>query len=228
MNIVLHSLSFSYGENMILKDIDLSIKDDGLYPLVGLNGEGKTTLCKLIMGLLRPQSGQILVGGKKPWTLRPGERAKLFSYLPQEGSFSPGLTVKELLSMSFFHLNCRYWKINLAKEGAGVIEDFSLTPLLDSLYDNLSGGQKRKVLLASCLLQKAPVVVLDEPFSFLDPKKKREIGGLIEGVVGRKVLVVCHDVSFIERHLPRTLGLKNKRLKTWEGKGKGFLEEVYK
>ena len=223
--IALESLSFSYGAGRVLDGVDLIVDRPGVYPLAGLNGGGKTTLLKLIAGLLAPDRGRVLVGGGEPSRVGALARAGLVSYVPQEDDVSPDVGVGELLQMALFRREPRYWRADFGRRGERIVDSLELASLLEARYGELSGGQKRKVLVAAGFLQDAPVVVLDEPLAFLDPKRKGEVESFVESWVDRVVVVAGHDLPFIERHFERAVCLRDG--KVVRAGREDFVREVY-
>lgn len=192
-------VSFSWGGGPpVLDGADFRIRGAGLVPVVGANGAGKTTFCLLLMGRLAPSAGRVLVGGREPSRMGALERARAFAHLPQEADVDPSLEAGELLAMASFHRSRRYWE---AAPGRGALEELGVAGLAGARMGELSGGWRRRVLLAAALLQGTPAVVLDEPFAFLDPRGRREARRLVEKAArDRLVVVATHDEDFVRRH----------------------------
>ena len=209
--IIIDSLGFSYDQNVVLSNLNLKIERNGIYPLIGLNGAGKSTLVKLILGELKPTQGSILIDNENPHELSLLERASKISYLPQFDFIDPSIEVNELLQMSYFSREHRYWNLqdNRFKR---LIEDFDIERFLNKKIGEVSGGERKKILLASTFLQQGAIVILDEPFASLDPKRKGEVGNLITSEKNRIVIVVTHEEKFIQSHIEKTIALKNKNL----------------
>ena len=223
--IAVRSLSFSYGPKGVLDGVDFAMQEPGLYPLAGLNGGGKSTLCRLLAGLIAPCGGSVSVGGREPSKLPVLQRARLVSYVPQEDDIFPAVVVGELLDMAFFPKSRRYWTADFGATGTGVIKRLGLSRLLKVRYGELSGGQKRKVLIAAGFLQDSPLVVLDEPLAFLDPKSKGEVEAFIGSWSDRFIVVSGHDLPFIERHFDRAIFLRQG--KVLRAGREDFVEDVY-
>ena len=216
MKILIQNLKLAYEERTLFDKASMAIDKPGIYPLIGLNGAGKTSLCRLLTGLLRPNKGRIEINGKNPASLTPLEKSKIFSYLPQQEDIAPHVSVRELLKMSFFYRDSFYWRVEFGRREKTLLENFGLASRLDFPFGQLSGGEKRKALLASIFLRESPIIILDEPFTFLDPKRKDEISKLIEAEIERLIIVSSHDKDFVKKHLKNTFYLKDSAIERAE------------
>ena len=181
-----------FGKNEVLKGIDLTIKEGGIFSILGPNGSGKTTLIKSILGMVLPDSGDIFIDGK-PLKNNFKYRERI-DYLPQIANFPGNLKVNELIAMI---KDLRGSKTSKDKE---LIEIFKLQPFLDKRLTNLSGGTKQKVNLVLTFMFDSPLVILDEPTSGLDPISHLRLKNLIfaEKEKGKTILVTSHILSFVE------------------------------
>jgi Cu-processing system ATP-binding protein len=180
-----------FGKNQVLKGIDLDISKKGIFAILGPNGSGKTTLIKAILGMVLPNTGEILVGNvfiKKNFKYRDQ-----IDYLPQIANFPPNLTVKELIAMI---KDLR----NRSGEDKRLVELFNLAPFLSQKLSTLSGGTKQKVNLVLSLMFNSPIIILDEPTSGLDPIALIRLKELIkeEKSKGKIILITSHVMSFVE------------------------------
>ena len=181
-----------FGKNEVLKGIDLSIKEGGIFSILGPNGSGKTTLIKAILGMVLPDSGEILINGK---SLKNDFKYRdKIDYLPQIANFPGNLKVNELIAMI---KDLRAGKETNDEE---LIELFKLQPFLDKRLVNLSGGTKQKVNLVLTFMFNSPLIILDEPTSGLDPISHLRLKNLIfaEKAKGKTILVTSHILSFVE------------------------------
>lgn len=181
-----------FGKNEVLKGLDLTINEGGIFAVLGPNGSGKTTLIKSILGMVIPQSGTISLNGKtikKDWSYR-----KDIDYLPQIANFPNNLSVKELIKM------IKDLRANNTDKDLELIELFKLGPFLDKKLGNLSGGTKQKVNLVLTFMFDSPLVILDEPTTGLDPISLIRLKDLInkEKAKGKTILVTSHIMSFVE------------------------------
>ncbi len=179
-----------YGETVALAGVSLSIDAGEIFGLIGPNGAGKTTLVRAITGTAPPDAGTVTLLGAHP------ERtdAAAIGVLPQ--SFSPParLSARELLTY--------YASLYpTARDPETVLEAVGLEAAGDTWYENLSGGQQRRLCVGSTLLNDPDVLVLDEPTTGIDPAGRRTIWRLIEGLAddGTTVLLTTHDMAEAER-----------------------------
>lgn len=180
-----------YGKLEVLKGVSFTIKDGGIFAILGPNGSGKTTSMKSFLGMVIPNKGDIFFNGKSiknQWAYR-----EQISYLPQIANFPSNLKVKELIAMikNIKKLPCHDQEL---------IELFGLQKHLNKSLGNLSGGTKQKVNLVLTFMVDVPVLVLDEPTSGLDPIAILALKKLIlrEKEKGKTILITSHILSFIE------------------------------
>ena len=180
-----------YGKLEVLKGVSFTIKDGGIFAILGPNGSGKTTSMKSFLGMVIPTKGDIFFNGKSiknQWAYR-----EQISYLPQIANFPSNLKVKELIAMikNIKKLPCHDQEL---------IELFGLQKHLNKSLGNLSGGTKQKVNLVLTFMVDVPVLVLDEPTSGLDPIAILALKKLIlrEKEKGKTILITSHILSFIE------------------------------
>jgi zinc transport system ATP-binding protein len=196
--LVLEEVSFAYTPGTpVLSSVSLEIKVPALTCIIGPNGGGKSTLLRLVLGLLEPQQGQIEVFGS-----RPHRACSLIGYVPQHTAVRPDfpVTVREVVGMG-----CSGWHrigphrrsccrlINLAIEQAG------LTGLESRAFAELSGGQRQRVLIARALAGNPRLLLFDEPTSGIDPAFEKQFRELISRLKqNMAVVVVSHDLTFID------------------------------
>ncbi len=189
--IEIKNLSKKFGKLTVLDQLELSIDEGGIFAVLGPNGSGKTTLIKCILGMVIPDSGNILIQNEsvlKKWAYRND-----INYLPQIANFPANLTVKELLAMVK----------NLRPKPASeerLIDLFGLQPFLDKKLGYLSGGTKQKVNLVLTFMFDSKLFILDEPTNGLDPVSLIRLKGLIaeEKKKGKTILITTHIMSLVE------------------------------
>ncbi len=181
-----------FGKNEVLKGIDLTIQQGGIFSVLGPNGSGKTTLIKCILGMVLQDSGEISIDGK-PLKNNFKYRNEI-DYLPQIANFPGNLKVSELIAMI---KDLRHAK---ATKDAELIELFKLQPFLNKKLANLSGGTKQKVNLVLTFMFDSPLIILDEPTNGLDPISHLRLKNLInaEKEKGKTILITSHILSFVE------------------------------
>ena len=162
------NVSLSYGDRLILDNLSFKINEGQIFGMLGPNGVGKSTIFNLLVGIINPNSGEIKIDGVNVNKYPVYLRTKKFktSYCPQYGGFFNDLTLynnlKAISEIVIAEKNLRLKRINY------VISRFELDNLRDIKAKHLSGGQKRKLVLALALLSEPKVLLLDEPFAALD------------------------------------------------------------
>ncbi len=193
--IEIKNVSFKYREVMILKNISLSFAKGGFYILLGPNGGGKTTLLKLVMGLLAPSSGSIFIQDASPKEMRCS-----IGYVPQTLFFDSlfPLTVLECVLMGEMSKLSWYGKFPKAvKDHAlSLLDSLGILNLKNRTIGSLSGGQRQRTLLARALLCDPDILLLDEPTSGLDLEASTFIQNKLQEIRGKKtILMVTHSLS---------------------------------
>ena len=192
-NIILsiENLSHCYNIQWAVRDINIEIKTNGVYGLLGSNGAGKSTLMNILCGVLKQTSGNILVEGINTKTHSIDTKC-LIGFLPQQPPLHSDLTVEEYLT---FAGKLRYIESKDIKAAVDrVLERCQITHFRKRLIKNLSGGYQQRVGIAQAIIHNPKIVVLDEPTNGLDPNQILEIRGLI------KELAVDHTV-FVSTHI---------------------------
>jgi iron complex transport system ATP-binding protein len=230
MVLELEGVSFSIDGKETLKDVHLSVGDSRMLCVMGASGAGKTTLLKLIDALIKPTAGKITLFGKELSFYKRRELARLLSYVPQFAPFETRLTTEEyLITARFAYMNIFG---NLSKaDQAEIDKAVSLTgieALIDRDISTLSGGEMRRVMLASALAQGTRVILLDEPTVYLDPKGSLEILLLLQKIYqeGITVIMVTHDVNQALLFGSDFAGLKNGRIFFHESNVKKMLDNA--
>ncbi|SDW00940.1 ABC transporter ATP-binding protein [Aequorivita viscosa] len=190
--IEINDLHKKFGKNEVLKGINLSINEGGIFSILGPNGSGKTTLIKCMLGMVIPDSGNITIRDeviKNNYKYR-----NKIDYLPQIARFPGNLKVKEIIAM------IKDLRASKTEKEIELIELFKLEPFLNKRLDNLSGGTKQKVNLVLTFMFDSPLIILDEPTSGLDPISHLRLKNLIfsEKEKGKTILVTSHILSFVE------------------------------
>jgi len=189
------SIAKSYDKRAVLTDISLSVGKGEVLGLLGPNGAGKTTCFYSIMGLVRPDSGRILMDGVDVTQLPMYRRAILgLGYLPQETSIFRGLTVEQNISCVLELVEPD--PVVRAEELERLLEEFHITRLRASPAMALSGGERRRCEIARALAAKPSIMLLDEPFAGIDPLSISDIRDLVKDLKRRGigVLITDHNV----------------------------------
>ncbi|SEJ11700.1 lipopolysaccharide export system ATP-binding protein [Deinococcus reticulitermitis] len=189
-------LSKAYGKRQVVRGVDFRVRPGEIVALFGPNGAGKTTTFYMVVGFIRPGRGQIRLGERDLTRLPMHERARLgLGYLPQEPSAFRKLTARDNLLAIL-----EYQKLPRAEQEAradALLAEFGLTHLAGSYAYQLSGGERRRLELARALTTDPDYLLLDEPFTGVDPKSIREIQRLIRELRDRRgigVFITDHNV----------------------------------
>ena len=184
-------LNKSYKKNHVLKNISLSVSGPGIVALLGPNGSGKTTLLKCFLGMVLPDSGEILFKGKS--TLKEYKYRKDISYLSQIARFPENLTARELITLM------KEIKPGETREDQ-FIRIFNLEKEIDKKMGSLSGGTRQKVNITLALMHDDPLIIMDEPSTGLDPLSLQELKKFIlnERERGKLILITTHILNLAE------------------------------
>ncbi len=207
----LQDVSFSYGSTPVLEHLELQVNSGEFLGIVGPNAGGKSTLLKLILGLLVPQSGDIQVLGKTP-----SEARRELGYVPQYPSFSREfpITVEQVVLLGRMGVRSqRRWLGALSPGGytqadrlatLEALTEVEADDLAKRQIGSLSGGQLQRVLLARALVGEPSILILDEPTANIDQRLESDIFDLLKQLNTRMtILVVSHDVGFISSFVSR-------------------------
>ena len=199
----IEGLSFSFGLAPVLQDIDLEVLRGEFMGLVGPNAGGKSTLLKLILGLLRPQSGRIRVLGAAP-----EEARRRVGYVPQYPSFQRDfpISVEQLVLLGRLGSTPSLgWYRRADREAAlHALAEVEAADLARRRIGTLSGGQLQRVLLARALVGEPQILILDEPTANIDQRAEGDIFDLLAMLNARlTILVVSHDIAFISSYVDR-------------------------
>lgn len=216
-------LSVGYGDVAIVKNVDLQINPQQITTLVGPNGCGKSTLLKAFARILKPQSGQVTLQGQPITSYSTRDVATRLAILPQGPVVPEGLTVTELVAQGRFpHQTLfRQWS---AGDRVAVERAMALTALeafADRPVMSLSGGQRQRCWLAMVLAQNTPILLLDEPTTFLDLKVQVDLMALLSRIVvedGRTMVLVLHELNLAAAFSDRIVMMRDGQIVA-EGSG---------
>ncbi len=199
--IEIKKVAFKRGENQIFTSLSARIKPGEAVLLSGANGVGKTTLLQLIGGVLRVQSGEILINGRNVDDLSIKEQASIRSVAPQRRNFSLAYTVEQVI---------KFVPRKLKVENTDfIIDTLGLRTLLHKKVTELSGGEQERVSLALAFCQRADYYLLDEPFSAQDSKSIKDIIKVIKSLkkADKGVLVISHNQEALTQYFDREIKL---------------------
>jgi phospholipid/cholesterol/gamma-HCH transport system ATP-binding protein len=191
----------SFGENQVLRGIDLDLYSQENVIVLGRSGSGKSVLIKIIAGLLKPDSGDVTVLGKNVQLLNEQELQELrlllgFSF--QNSALYDSMTVRENLEFPLVRNRRHLTKSEVNKEVEEVLEAVDLSKTINQMPAELSGGQRKRIGIARTLILKPKIMLYDEPTAGLDPITSLEINNLIKEVREKyktSSIVITHDLT---------------------------------
>ncbi|MER7115121.1 ABC transporter ATP-binding protein [Saccharomonospora azurea] len=194
------NLTLAYDDAVVARDLGVSVPDGSFTVIVGPNACGKSTLLKALARMLKPDAGAVYLDGKAISGYRSREVARRLGLLPQSSIAPSGITVGDLVARGRYpHQRLlRQWS---SQDEAVVVESMRRTgvaELADRLVDELSGGQRQRVWLAMVLAQQTPILLLDEPTTFLDIAHQIEVLDLcadLNADSGHTLVAVLHDLN---------------------------------
>ncbi|MDO4689917.1 MAG: ABC transporter ATP-binding protein [Fusobacterium sp.] len=235
MKLGIKNLSFSYRDKKVLKNISFEIENGEILGILGPNGAGKSTLIKCINGILRAKDGSVFLENKNLLKMSLKEKSQIIAYVPQLLSVPEiYLTVYETVLLG----RAPYKRGNFSEQDRILalknIEKFGLERYMFSYVEELSGGEKQRVLLARALTQEPKILILDESTSNLDLKYQLETMEIVKDIVRERklfVLNIIHDLNLAISYSDKILLLKEGELK-YIGKTKSIvtkeiIEEIF-
>lgn len=200
------------GDVVAVEDLDLEVQAGQILGLLGPNGAGKTTTTRMLCGLVRPSTGQILVNGI-PVGQHPNEIRRQIGLVPEEAGDHPNLTLAEELAYhgAFYGLN----RHEVRQRSTSLIDRLNLSDRVNHRLKTFSRGMRRKFHLIRALLHRPRILLLDEPTAGLDPQSAEEIWNLFKSMaVEQQVTVVLcsHHLEEVERLCDRVAILKRRLL----------------
>jgi zinc transport system ATP-binding protein len=195
----MHSLSASYGTNVVLKDVNFTVNENDFIGVIGPNGGGKTTLLKIILGLLKPVKGEMVFNND----LLNGNS---IGYLPQmsTGDVNYPVTVIDIILSGLMIGKGIFSRMTTAdkKKADIVISELGLSGLAKSTLNELSGGQMQRVFLGRAIIGDPKLLLLDEPGNFVDTTFENDFYEKLRELNKRMaILMVSHDIGTISAHI---------------------------
>ncbi len=222
------NVSFSYTKAAVIENVTLSIRDAEFLGIVGPNAGGKSTLLKLILGLLQPDTGTIKVMG-----MSPNQGRSRIGYVPQYPAFLRDFPINVQDIVLHGRLGDTRWYGPYLKEDKNIatqaMEAVEISDIREQPVESLSGGQLQRVLIARALACRPEILILDEPTANIDMRVEEDIFGLLKQYNDHMtIIVVSHDIGFISGYVDRVACLNQTLVchTTEEISGK-TIEELY-
>lgn len=211
--LVAEGVSIAYGQTVVVRDLDLEIPTGAFTALVGPNGSGKSTILRALAGLLKPTAGTVRLDGQPLAVLSTRDVARRVGVLAQGPVAPEGLTVEALVRQGRYPHRSLFGRWS-ARDDEACAEALELTGtgnLAHRTLDRLSGGQRQRAWIAMALAQETPILLLDEPTTFLDLAHQIEVLELVSDLVtsrGKTIVAVLHDLNQAARHADHVVMLK--------------------
>jgi iron complex transport system ATP-binding protein len=207
------AVELTYDTRVVATDLSLSIPDGSFTVIVGPNACGKSTLLRALARLLTPRRGTVYLDGQSIRTLRSKEVARRLGLLPQTSIAPDGITVADLVARGRYpHQRLlRQWSSEDERIVASAMADTGVLDLADRLVDELSGGQRQRAWLAMALAQQTPILLLDEPTTYLDIAHQIEVLDLCARLheQRRTLVAVLHDLNHACRYATHLVAMRD-------------------
>jgi len=206
----IRNVSFSFNAHPILKDVTLAIETGEFVTIVGPNGGGKTTLLRVILGLIRPATGTVTVYGMRPESARPR-----IGYMPQHPQVDLRFPVRVIDVVLTGRLGGPRpfggYRREDHEAAAEALEEVDLLDLSHQPFSELSGGQRQRALIGRALVARPDLLLLDEPTANLDVMMERELHELLKVLNERMtVVLVSHDLGFVSNLTQKVVCVKQR------------------
>lgn len=224
------SLGYRYAEGGGFQDFSIDCVPGEVVALLGPNGSGKTTILKVLAGLLAPQEGEVRVKERNLSELSPRSRARHIAMVSQRNEIPFAFTVRECILMGRYALARPFRGPDESDEKKieDLLQKWNLTALADRPVNLLSGGELQKVLVLRAMAQESSVILLDEPSNNLDPANQTMLASLIRSMAndGHAVMVVLHDLNLANSVADRSVLLRDGRVVIVGDSAEVFREDV--
>jgi len=230
------NLSFAYNGRPVLAGLSLQLAKAERVALLGPNGSGKSTLLKLISGILKPSTGSVVLSGRAAGTIPRRDLARTIGMVPQDFVVPFAFTVREIVELGRTPYLGRWGQYNAMDRRSveSAIEATGVSHLSSRTFNELSGGERRRVMIAMALAQEPETLLLDEPTQQLDISRQGEVLDLIAELNlsrGVTVIAAIHDLNLAARYFERVVMLHRQSVAA-DGAPAAvlepqFLEKVY-
>ncbi len=207
------SVTLGYDRRIIAENLSVEIPDHSFTVIVGPNACGKSTLLRALSRMLRPSSGEVLLDGRSIHQLPAKKVARTLGLLPQSSVAPDGITVADLVSRGRYpHQGLlRQWSPEDERIVVGSMAATGVEELADRYVDELSGGQRQRVWIAMALAQQTPLLLLDEPTTYLDIQHQIDVLDLcaeLHETQGRTLVAVLHDLNHAARYATHLIAMR--------------------
>jgi len=197
--IILDNISFAYKQLNVLENVDLVIKKGEFASIVGPNGGGKTTLLKLMLGLIKPDKGSINIFGKPPDKVR-----QQLGYMPQYAHLDMAFpaSVMDVVLMGRLKKSSLWFSKKDRAEVLNAINEVGMSDFVNTGFNELSGGQKQRILIARALCNSPDILLLDEPTANVDIQTEENLFSILQKLNSKMtILLVSHDLGFVSKYV---------------------------
>ncbi|OPX59116.1 MAG: putative branched-chain amino acid transport ATP-binding protein LivG [Methanobacterium sp. PtaB.Bin024] len=204
----IEDVSVTFHEQPVLKDINLSIKINDFLAIIGPNGGGKSTLLKIILGLIKVDQGKVTVFGNQP-----GNPDNPIGYLPQHVSFDPDfpINVFDTVLSGRYHGFLKNYSDDDRKKVTKALREVGMLDKSHRQISRLSGGQMQRVFIARAIVREPKLLLLDEPMASIDPEMQNSFYNLLSRLRDKMAIVlVSHDVGAVSSHVDNIACLNQK------------------
>ncbi len=232
MLIDVRSLSFAYDRIPVLQDVSFQTEEGSLVAVLGPNGVGKSTLFKCLLGFLKKYTGEILLGGIDSRTMSQREMSKMIAYIPQSSEPVFNYTLQDIVLMGTTAGMGTFSRPKEAQveEARAALDDLGILHLADRGIGRVSGGERQLTLIARAIVQKARILIMDEPTANLDYGNKFRVMNKIKELSkqGYTILLSTHDPEQALRFSSHVLALSGGRVCAYGNTDEVLTEELLK
>ncbi|MFE0879727.1 ABC transporter ATP-binding protein [Streptomyces smyrnaeus] len=212
-----NGLTLAYDQRTIARELDVAVPDQSFTVVVGPNACGKSTLLRALSRMLKPTEGRVLLDGNDIAGMPAKALARTLGLLPQSSTAPDGITVADLVARGRYpHQGLlRQWSRDDERVVAASMAATGVDGLGDRFVDELSGGQRQRVWIAMALAQQTPLLLLDEPTTYLDIAHQIEILDLcarLHEEEGRTLVAVLHDLNHAARYATHLIAMRDGRI----------------